>query len=282
MNSCLSSSKTVLEQIAGIVSECSYDPRRDMHFIDPKTVPGWNGEKTGYWIPNCVDSVCGNPECCRTISFVPEPTGWDFEKAKTIITVATCSGCQQQSEFILIDIKKGDQPEGCGAIWQNPAPTELRETLTDKESVPYDIFDAYEEAIGCFNDRRWRAVVTECGRALEGITHNKFSTEEQRKQLGEISNLKAASLDQALSKKEPDLAGIVAFTLFEPLLDLTKAIRLGRLTGAHFNLKRKADLEIAEEVLSLTEYLIEYFYGLPSRATKLKEKVNELETPKTN
>lgn len=57
---------------------------------------------------------------------------------------------------------------------------------------------------------------------------------------------------------------------------LSSAIRLGRLTGAHFNIKGKADREVAEQVLNLTEYLIRYFYVLSSDATELETKINAL------
>ncbi len=64
--------------------------------------------------------------------------------------------------------------------------------------------------------------------------------------------------------------------MFEPIIKLSSSIRLGRLTGAHFNIKGKANEEVAEQVLSLTEYLIKYFYILPGNALKLEEKINAL------
>jgi hypothetical protein len=130
--------------------------------------------------------------------------------------------------------------------------------------LPFEIFDAYEEAVGCFNDSRWRATVTEGGRALEGITQDKFTTQEQRKQLKDLSGKKLVP--------DEDVQRI----LFNPILELSSAIRLGRLTGAHFNLKGKADREVAEKVLDLTEYLIRYFYILSIAATELEVKINTL------
>lgn len=145
-----------------------------------------------------------------------------------------------------------------------PKPS-IHEISIPSDKLPSEIFDAYEEAVKCFNAGFWRATVTECGRALEGVTQDKFSTKEERQQLKLLSE-----------KKKPEDNEGVKSILFAPILELSSAIRLGRLTGAHFNIKGKADREVAEQVLNLTEYLIRYFYVLSSDATELETKINAL------
>lgn len=264
MNSRLPSSETVLKQIAAIVSGCSYDPRRDMHFIDPKTVPGWNAKKTGYWIPNCIDSVCGNPECCRAISFVPEFTGHDFEKAKAIITVATCSGCQQQSEFILTGIKKSNQPEGCGGIWQNPAP-KLKTLIVDTLPIQR-IFLAYKNAIEAFNKGMWSLSIGACGRVVEGIAKTTFPKAKETRQIGKLFN-----------KLRTELKTIDEFRqLLDPLLGLGEALRIGRNEGDHFDLEVEPDRELANKVIDLTEFLIQYVYLIADEADEINKLIAKL------
>lgn len=264
---------SVLEHITGIVRRCDYDPRRDMHFIDPRTVlkRDWvmhGGTKR--WIPVRISSICGWSDCARKIQlFSVKP---QYVDQRSACLESECGDCRKSSKFYAIGLSNHQTLPWCESVWQHPIP-EFKALSISSGSLLFEIFDAYEEAVGCFNDGRWRAVVTECGRALEGITQDKFVTKEQREALAAIAQSGELDVSSNASEFRQQVAGI----LFGPLLDLTKVIRLGRLTGAHFNLKRKADQEIAREVLDLTEYVIQYFYTLQPRAEALRVKIDEME-----
>jgi hypothetical protein len=235
-----------------------------MHFIDPKTVRNWDSQKTGYWIPECIDTICGNPECSRLISFVPKPTGWDFNEAKAIITVAICSGCHNKNDFFLTDIKKSDQPEECGGIWQHPVP-EIRTRIVD-ELPNIRVFKSYRDAIGAFNAGMWASALTNCGRVIEGIGKTTFPNAKTTNQIKGLFDKLRSEL-----KKAPDFK-----ELLEPFLNLGEALRVGRNPGGHFDLAAEPDRSLASKVIDLTEFLIRYVYLISNETSEVNELISKL------
>ncbi len=239
-----------------------FNTSKIMQPIAPKTVPGWKLEGTN-WVPSSIDIIC--PFCNRpsnlvTHSYIFHP------QSLTMVMMGRCVRCSRESKLWAIGVKSQKSNDGstCDEVWMLPKPS-IREISIPSDKLPSEIFDAYEEAVNCYNASFWRATVTECGRALEGVTLDKFSTKEDRQQLKSLSE----------NKKPEDNEGVKSI-LFAPILELSSAIRLGRLTGAHFNIKGKADREVAEQVLDLTEYLIRYFYILSSNASELEAKIKAL------
>ena len=236
-----------------------------MHRVGIDKANGWknlnpNGDLPA--VPEEIDAICGfcNFHVALTCdSYTPDG------QTRTVCMQGVCRRCREASMILMTGYKdwsqyqRGERPD---EFWILPKPS-LRQIKIRKESLPEDIFDAYEEAINCFNGSHWRATVTECGRALEGVTLDKFPSLEDRKTLKKISSNKTAG-------------DTVKETLFLPILDLTSAIRLGRMTGAHFNIKGKADKEVADRVLDMTEYMIKYFYELPEDAQALEETIGNL------
>jgi len=246
------------------VTGANYDPRREMHFIDPKTVRQEAWVNWGeYWHPKSVSSTC--PHCGGFGIFALKPINKDAV-TMSVDFHSDCPSCYRLVSFFAIGCARVDKNEApkCESLWMHPKPPEKRKILIDEKLLKFEIFDAYQEAVECFNDQRWRATVTECRRALEGISENLFS-EKERKLLKPIGEGKHET--------------IIPNTLYSPILELTKAIRLGGLSGAHFNLQRPADEEIASKVLDMTEYLLKYFYELPSSVKQLKEIIEKFEIP---
>lgn len=228
-----------------------------MQAIDPKRVAAWHLEGE-LWVPKSVDTVC--PFCNHPSNLVTD--SYSHHRANnTMGMLGRCVRCSQQSNLWAVGLKTRQQaPNWCKQIWMLPKPS-AREIVVSAESLPTGIFNAYKEAVGCFNAGFWRATVTECNRALEGITQDKFEKEERK-------NLQ-------LSPENRDLP---QFKLFEPILKLAKVVRLLRQYSAHYHATKEPDREAAEEVLDLTEYLIKYFYVLPLKTDTLEAKINELDS----
>lgn len=176
-----------------------------------------------------------------------------------------CVRCEKESKVWIIGVRQRSQEQGCEVVWVFPQPPIARQLKVKSDGIPPGIFNAYKEAVNCFNAGFWRATVTECGRALEGITRDKFPKSSKRK-----------SLNTALQGLETDL-GVTGYdALFKPILQLGNAVRLGRNTSAHFDVEKDPDRVIAEEILDLAEYLLKYFYVLPLKAIDLEARIKAL------
>ena len=257
------------ERIQGL--SLPLDLLKFMHRVEIDKAHGWKAFLTNidhYAVPEEVDAVCGF--CNYHVALTCDSHQIDFN-TQTVCMKGACRRCGEASTVLMTGLKPwaefhgGKKPD---EFWILPKPI-FREVLVRKNSVSDDdIFEAYEEAIKLFNGGFWRASVTECGRALEGVTKDKFPTDEDRKTLGKISSNK---------DKEDPLRAI----LFSPILELSSAIRLGRMTGAHFKIKGSANREVASLVLDMTEYLMRYFYELSEDSKRLEAMIEALGDIKT-
>lgn len=248
-----------IEAIEVMVSQVGCKLLQPMHYINPGTVRRWINW-SDFFVPSAVNTVC--PHCKKASSLTIEPLA-EPDQHKAIISNGYCVLCNERSKIWIIGASRKGSREGCKEIWMLPKPPGTREiSISEGGNLPGGIFNAYKEAVGCFNSGFWRPTVTECNRALEGITQDKFEKEERK-------NLQIT----------PELKQLKQYKLFEPILELASAIRLVRYYSAHFHPTKEPDREAATEVLDLTEYLIRYFYVLPFKITELENKFNEIGGP---
>lgn len=231
--------------------------RKIMHYIDPGTIHQWVKSSHGNMLrPESCGSICAD---CH------KPTALKIDKdtytpqTNSLSCSAHCTMCGAKAKVWII---APSTRSACREIWTLPVPKSNWILSIEEESLSFKLHDAYKAAVDAYNIGMWRSVVTECGRALEGITQEQFPSKEDRKTLKKLS--------------EGNFPKDLPSPLFEPIIELTKAVRLGRLTGAHFDLKCPADNQIAREVLELTEYCLKYFYVLPKQSSELKAKIEEM------
>ena len=271
----LKRSEEVLNQIVGIVSGCNYDPRRDMHFVDPKSIPAHNwqsrpGAET-YSVTDNFSSIC--PHCNRDVNIQLT----SFETIKTLGSVAARGMCPPCGEGKIIRVFLiGVQPaknsyKQCSQIWFEPVP-KIRSPITDtlgssEDSQAQRIFKNYKSAIKSLNTGEWDNAIASCGRVVEGIGKTKFPNASATRQIKGLFNKLESEI-----KKQPDSREVL-----EPLLKLGDALRVGRNPGAHFDLEKAPDRNLADKVIDLTEFLIKYVYLIADETenvNKLIEKLN--------
>lgn len=243
--------------ILGIISKEQIDLIHSMHKIDIKKVWKWKvipNHKPDIAVPESFPSLCAH--CDTLVSLTVDEYKYN-PITSTIDCRCHCAFCNQRADVWIT--KPTNRHPYCAEIWTLPIPRSRKLSTINADLVPEEIYDAYEASIDAFNVGLWRSVVTECGRALEAITKDKFPEEEDRKKLSDLAQNK---LNHPLPSQ-----------LFEPILELTKTIRLGRLTGAHFGIKVKTDRDIADKVFNLTEYVINYFYVLSDSCDYLENKI---------
>lgn len=263
-HNCDNNAKALLEEI--------------MQKIFSEEIPNWRADG-GYYVPKSIDTVCG---FCSSVSNLVTSKARAHEPTSTVMMIGRCVRCSQESKVWVVGAKKANPNDisdtkdtqkfdDSQEVWVSPkAP--LREVVIEDQNAPPRIFNAYKEAISCFNNGHWRATVTECARVLEGITKEKFPKAKEKETLySTLQNLKS-NLEKQTSY----------LPLFEPILQLGNSLRLGRNASAYFDLEKDPDKEVAEEVLNLVEYIVIYFYVLPQKAIDLETKIEALGSGEVN
>ena len=255
--------------IASIVTGANYDPRREMHFIDPKTVDQWLKSSSAYWTPTSVSSICPFCDALTTFSLVAGATD---QSNQAMDLHGICPKCKKGVSFFAIGCERCDRDENpdlkCASLWMHPIPQKKREVNSSFEILPSRVFSAYKASIQCFNSSIWTSTVTECGRILEGIAIDKIPNWNSNK-----------TLDRSLKDLKENLSDTGYLELFDPILELANALRLGRNKSAHFDFEKEPDREVATEILDLTERLMDYFYVIPTKSQDLNTKIQALGLP---
>lgn len=239
-------------------------PSPVMHEISVPLVPpqSWSVHQNKFWVPGKVNTVC--PHCNEASSLDLEHKGIQSIGRMNIVPASgRCIGCNQISSVWIIEPRSNNTSKGCQSIWMLPIPkSTVRKPIDLLEgSASKRIQKTYRGAIDCFNAKIWTACINECGRVIEGISEDKFPTKEDKQKIKSLLQNNQDSVEK---------------TLFSPILSLTSAVRLSRRTGSHFNFTEDPDEDLADKVLTLTEYALEYFYGLHQRVSAIRGRVDDL------
>lgn len=241
--------------------------RHLMHEIPVSKARSWK-EQGNYWVPQSIKTIC--PVCNEPSSLTLKlmHTGNQLNQVTQGLE-GECTQCPGKAKVWIINPSdKKSATRACESIWMLPIPTGKRKAIVFPEGkVPKRILKAYLLAIQCFNSRIWSSAINECGRVIEGVTEDKFPSDEDRKALKNI----LSQLNQTTT---------VEATLFRSILELSSAIRLSRKSGSHFQYTDDPNSETASKVIELTEHTLEYFYSLPYKAEQTKKLIDELEKSK--
>ena len=131
--------------------------------------------------------------------------------------------------------------------------------VLDHTELSEPLKNAYKSAVNVVNSREWNAAAVLCRRLLEGITKSILPPEVQKQSLAK--QLAALPNHRDLGK---------------PLLELADAIRKGGNLGAHFDLEKEPDEQVATLMLELCEDLMQYLFALPLRIEELHKKIEAL------
>jgi hypothetical protein len=123
--------------------------------------------------------------------------------------------------------------------------------------VPTPLQRSYESAVLALAAENYVATAVCSRRTLEGIFKYALPSDKQ--------NLPLAKAIEAVNEST-DLSA--------PLRLLAHAIRQGGNLGAHFDAEREPTAELAQQMVDLLEYLIEFLYSLPRQITDLEEQLS--------
>jgi hypothetical protein len=164
-------------------------------------------------------------------------------------------------QLFTLNVGTGLRSLAGGSLYMFPPPRARVPSIQILESteIAEPLKRAYISAINVVNVREWSAAAVMCRRLLEGITKTALH--------GGNANGSLAEQIEALPEHR-DLA--------RPLLELAYVVRKGGNLGAHFDLEREPNEQIATLMIELCEDLLEYLYALPSRIDELSSKLQRL------
>jgi len=228
-----------------------------MYELSNQHIANWRKEN-GVFVPNAIDVGC--PHCTRLVSFAV-PT-WHQAVQNIRIAPVRCPGCNDLSIFFLINYRGqvGTLADGERLfIDRNPSGKVPMPEILDNEEIGDALKRAYSSTITVFNSGEWNATAVLTRRLLEGITKSLLEEKQQSLPLAKQIELLPTVKD-----------------LNAPITTIADAIRKGGNLGAHFDLEKEPNREVAELMVELAEELIEYFFVLPERIQQLHETIEKL------
>lgn len=229
-----------------------------MHSLPLSTVPKWKNV-ANKWCPVSVDTLC--PHCGRMVNLPLARHNHDGVR-NTIAADAVCPGCGKRARFWVID--PGDAQDsskrGCKYLGVFPAPRLERAPIVDADLIAEPaLARVYQSACDAYNAGIWDACATSCRKTLEGLVHTLLPEENRKGSL--FDQLKMLPQKVDLSK---------------PLTVLANTLRKGGNIGAHFDLEKVPDQHVAELMLDLLDYFMEYIYVLDERSKLLEKQLEAL------
>lgn len=223
-----------------------------MQALPIHSVRSWTSVSNGFTIPSCIDLDC--PHCGKSVSV--NPINSQIDGARHLISLSgICPRCREEMYFFTFfrpPLTSGTQPH---AIYLHPENSRQRKPI-DLSNISNDRLKAsYEDIIKTFNAGIYSAAATCCRRTLEGVLRDR-GTGEQHKNL--------ADAIRDLSKKA-DLAA--------PIVEISDLLRMGGNLGAHFSDDGDPTPEVAQSMIDMVEFLLEYLYEVPGRIHSLKSRL---------
>lgn len=230
-----------------------------MHQLPERAVASWvdDGQRSH---PAVVGWMCGY--CRQNVHF--SAGKWREIAKNHWHSDAQCPLCHGAVQLFTMNVGTGMKSLCGGSLYMYP-PSQARAPSAEilaSSRLADPIKRAYESAVNVVRMREWSAAAMACRRLLEGITKMALPPALQ----GEVLAKQLEAFP-----KHVDLG--------KPLLDLADAVRKGGNLGAHFDLEREPNEEVATMMLDLCEDLIEYLFGLPERIDELHVKLQTLGKP---
>ena len=226
-----------------------------MQRVEEAAIAEWS-ESWHIRLPRVVDINC--PYCHRKVTFAIKwlaPAGG----IRVVWGQARCPGCSKTPLFMLIDVhqRRDNSPqEGVPYIYPAPRLRSPLSGLDDIQQISRALRRAYRSAVNVFNAAEWEATAVSCRRVLEGITKSILPPEDHK--------LPLAQQIEALPKHTD---------LDKPVLTLAHSLRDGGNLGAHFDLQRTPNQEVAELMVDLLDDLLEFLFILPGRIEELNSRI---------
>jgi len=213
------------------------------------------------WIPKAIDTLC--PFCNYLVSLTLERVMEDTPR-KNINASGRCPRCDEESFIWIIKplpINRDGEPT-CKEILIYP-PLQMkdeRKSIEGIDKIPEPISRAYKVTIDVYNSGIWAACGAACRRTFEGVVKDIFDERDSKESL--FKHL------ESLPEK---------VDLPSTLIHLAESLRKGGNISEHFDFEKEPDEKVAEAMLDLLEYIIQYVYIFKDKAKELEERLDKPE-----
>jgi hypothetical protein len=228
-----------------------------MYQLALSTVPSWQNW-SNMWVPQSIDTLC--PHCGRMVNLALDKQQHDANR-NTVSATARCPACGKNAHFWIIEPGDGrdSSKRGCAELCIYPRPRIVREPIVAGDKISPAVARAYQSALAAYNAGLWTACAASCRRTLEGLVKTLLGEEHSKETL--YQQLK--SLPEKVN-------------LAEPLIVLAENLRKGGNIASHFELDKEPDQPVAEAMVDLLDYFMEYVYVLKEKAQELEKRLDSL------
>lgn len=203
-------------------------------------------------IPRSVGIVC--PHCGERVVFALS-NHYDDKVRLAVAATAPCPGCAKKVHFVIFRAEENpkDDNKNPEAIYYYPKARNYYPSPKFEADIPEALERSLVSTLDAFNSKNYTATAVCCRRTLEGLF--KYLLPEAKRNL---------PLHKAIAEvqRSTDLAA--------PLSSLSHAIRQGGNLGAHFDMEKEPDEDLARKMVELVVYLISYLYVLPKEIQNLE------------
>jgi len=228
-----------------------------MYKLSLSTVSNWQSWNN-MWVPVSVDTLC--PLCGRLANFPLEKHQHDQQR-NSVSASARCPGCGKNAHFWVIEPGDGrdSSKRGCACLLIYPTPRIIREPIVAADKMNPALARSYQSALAAYNVGLWTACASSCRRTLEGLVKSLLGEEHSKEPL--FQQMK--SLPEKVN-------------LAEPLIILADNLRKGGNIASHFDLEKEPDQHVAEAMVDLLDYFMEYVFVLKEKAQELEKRLDAL------
>ncbi|MGC0117558.1 DUF4145 domain-containing protein [Pseudoalteromonas piscicida] len=195
------------------------------------------------------------PHCSEKVIFTTTSHQMDPHRA-CVSSSTKCPGCNHHVGVWCF----GANGEEYAEVYIHPNTGEPHAPKDVSSIISEPLFRSYTSTIEAYNSGNYVATAVCCRRTLEGLFQELLPEGE-----------KVNNLAKAITK----VADTVELSL--PIKNLANVLRHGGNLGAHFDMEKEPDDQMALQMLTLLENLIEFLHVLPNEISAL-EKLLDKET----
>ncbi|PWN06864.1 DUF4145 domain-containing protein [Rhodohalobacter mucosus] len=226
-----------------------------MQLINKSKVKKWSVISGKIKVPKSISTNCPHNDCRAKVTFSVTDLN-DDKKRNAVAASANCPDCNRKVHFWTLrdETNTTSKSEHPADIYMYPPASNFYPNPEFIDDIPEPLQRSLISTIDSYNGKNYVATAVGCRRTLEGIFKYLLPKEKRNEVLAKLINY---------TKEEVDLAA--------PLSSLSHAIRDGGNLGAHFDMEKEPDENMARQMVELIDYLISYLYVLPKEIEKLEE-----------
>ena len=189
------------------------------------------------------------PHCNEKVTFTCINHQYDPQRA----SVSSSANCPSCNHHVGIWSLGANGPESA-QVYIHPNNGEPHAPKDVASAISEPLYRSYTSTIDAYNSGNYVATAVCCRRTLEGLFQGLLPEGKHSNNLAKAIGEVAESVDLA-----------------EPIRNLANVLRHGGNLGAHFDMEKEPNEEMAFQMLTLLENLIDFLHVLPQEISSLEK-----------